>query len=188
MSSPAPIKPHDGWLKQVGLDLSLTAVAQVIAVVLADCADPGTNIARVGADDLAPDTGMAPATIHEALMQLVARGHLRSFSRRGNASAFQFVRRARPITRRPRAAQPPAQMFPFPAARQPRLVREIVAEMLVRPQYAAEAWLQAELLKQHRALRKKGFSGPVAGREIQMLEGVIRRALWRAVLSPDEPA
>ena len=164
MSSPAPA-PHKAWLEQVALDLALTAVAQVIAVVLADCADPGTNIARVGPDDLAPDTGMAPATIREALMQLIARGHLRSLSRRGNASAFQFVRRARPITRRPRAAQPPAQMFPFPASRQPGLVREIVAEMLVRPQHAAEAWLQAELLKQHRTLRRRGFSDAVVRRD-----------------------
>jgi Family of unknown function (DUF6074) len=187
MSSPAP-NPHSGWLNQVGLDVGLTAAAQVIAVVLADCADPGTNIARVGADDLAPDTGMAPATIHEALMQLVARGHLRSLSRRGNASAFQFVRRVRPITRRARAARPAAQMYPFPAARQPRLVREIVAEMIVRPQQAAEAWLQAELLKQHRALRRKGFSAPVVSLEIKTLEGAVRRALWRAILSPDEPA
>jgi hypothetical protein len=187
MSSPAP-DSHSAWLTQVGLDLGLTATAQVIAVVLADCADPGTNIARVGADDLAPDTGMAPPTIHEALMQLVARGHLRSLSRRGNASAFQFVRRARPITRRPRAAQPPAQMFPFPAARQPRLVREIVAEMLVRPQHAAETWLQAELLKRRRALCRKGFSAPVVSLEIQALESAVRRALWRAVLSQDEPA
>jgi hypothetical protein len=187
MSSPAP-NPHSGWLNQVGLDIGLTAAAQVIALVLADCADPGTNIARVGADDLAPDTGMAAATIQEALMQLVARGHLRSLSRRGNASAFQFVRRVRPITRRPRTAQPPAQMYPFPAARQPKLVREIVAEMLVRPQHAAETWLQAELLKQHRALRRRGFSAPVASLEIQALENAIRRALWRAVLSPDEPA
>jgi hypothetical protein len=187
MSSPAP-NPHGAWLTQVGLDLGLTAAAQVIAVVLADCADPGTNIARVGANDLAPDTGIAPATIHEALMQLVARGHLRSLSRRGNASAFQFVQRARPITRRRRAAHPPAQMFPFPAARQPGLVREIVAEMLVRPQHAAEKWLQTELLKQRRALHKKGFSAPVVSLEIQALEGAVRRALWRAVLSPDEPA
>jgi hypothetical protein len=187
MSSPAP-NPHSAWLKQVGLDLGLAAAAQIIAVVLAACADPGTNIARVGADDLAPDTGMTPATINEALMQLAARGHLRSLSRRGNASAFQFIQRARPITRRPRAAQPPAQMFPFPASRRPNLVREIVAEMLIRPQQAAEAWLQAELLKQHRALRKRGFSDTVVRHEIQTLEGVVRRALWRAVLSPDEPA
>ena len=187
MSSPAPA-PHKAWLEQVALDLALTAVAQVIAVVLADCADPGTNIARVGAADLAPDTGMTPAAIQEALAQLVARGHLRSLSRRGNASAFQFIRRARPITRRTRAAHPPAKMFPFPASRQPGLVREIVAEMLVRPQKAAEAWLQAELLKQHRALHRRGFPAAVVAREVQALEGVIRRALWRAVLSPDEPA
>jgi hypothetical protein len=187
MSSPAP-NPHSGWLNQVGLDLGLTAAAQVIAVVLADCADPGTNIARVGADDLAPELGMTPATIHEALMHLVARGHLRSFSRRGNASAFQFVRRVRPVTRRPRAAQPPAQMLPFPAARRPGLVREIVAEMLARPQRAGEAWMQTELLKQHRALRRKGFSLPVVSAEIQQLEAAVRRALWRAVMWPDEPA
>jgi Family of unknown function (DUF6074) len=188
MSSPAPIKPHDGWLKQVGLDLSLTAVAQVIAVVLADCADPGTDIARIGADALAAPTGMKAVQVREALMLLVDRGHLRSLSLRGNAEAFQFIRRRRPITRRAHVPKPPTQVFPFPPASQRGLVREIVGEMLIRPQQAAETWLQAELLKQRRSLRKKGFPQPVVIREIQTLEVAVRRGLWRAVLVPDEPA
>jgi Family of unknown function (DUF6074) len=188
MSSPAPTKPHDAWLKQCALDFALTALAQVLAVVLADCADPGRDIARVGPDDLAKDMGQPSSLLAEAFAHLVARGHLRSVPRRDGSSAYQFVQRARPITRRARAALPPAEVVLFPPASQRGLVREIVGEMLVRPQQAAEAWLQAELLRQQRTLRRKGFSAPVVSREIQTLEGVVRRALWRAVLSPDEPA
>jgi hypothetical protein len=188
MSSPAPIKPHSAWLKQVGLDLALSAVAQVIAVVLADCADPGTDIVRVGASALAEPTGMKAAQVREALTLLVDRGHLRSLSLRGSAEAFQFVRRPRPITRRTRAPKASLQVFPFPPARQHNLVREIVAEMLIRPRQAAETWLQAELLKQRRALHRKGFPKDVVDRECKTLEAAVRRGLWRAVLVPDEPA
>jgi hypothetical protein len=187
MSSVAP-DPHSGWLNQVGLDFVLTPVAQVIAIVLVQLADPGTNIARVGAGNLAEPTGMKAEQVHEALTQLVDRGHLRSLSRRGTASAYQFVQRARPIVRWPRPRQAPPQVFAFPPSRRPKLVREIVAEMLVRPQQAAETWLRAELVRQHRALVRKGIVGPSVTHEIEALEAAVRRGLWRAVLAPDEPA
>jgi hypothetical protein len=166
MSSPAPDKPHSAWLKQVAADFSLGAVAQVIAVVLTDCADPGTNIARVGAESLAPPAGMTTAQVHEALAVLVDRGHARRISLRGGAEAFQFVRRLVPITRRKGRSNPVLLILPFPPSRQKKLVREIVAEMLVRPQQAAETWLQAELLK---------FAGPVVRCEIEALEAAVRR-------------
>jgi Family of unknown function (DUF6074) len=186
MSSPAP-DPHNAWLNQVGCDFALTPVAQVIAIVMVQFSDPGTNIVRVGAGDLANPTGMRADQVHEALVQLIDRGHLRSLSRRGSASAYQFIQRARPIVRRPRAQQNPPQVFAFPPSRQTKLVREIVAEMLVRPQQAAEAWLQAELGRQRRTLARKGIAGPTVTREIESLQAAVRRGLWRAVLAPDEP-
>jgi hypothetical protein len=187
MSSPSP-DPHSGWLNQVALDFALTAVTQVIATVLVDFADPGSNIARVGPASLAKPTGIALSDVVEALSQLVDRGHLRSLSRRGNAGAYQFIQRARPITQRARAPRPPLQVFPFPPASRSTLVREIVAEMLVRPQRGAETWLKAELGRQRGALRRAGFARPVIAREIEALEAAVRRGLWRAVLVPDEPA
>jgi hypothetical protein len=185
MSSPAP-DPHSGWLNQVALDFELTAVTQVIATVLVDFAALGTDVARVGPASLAKPTGIALSDVVEALSQLVDRGHLRSLSRRGSAGAYQFIQRARPITRR--AARPPLQVFPFPPASRTRLVREIVAEMLVRPQQAAETWFKAELGRQRGALRRAGFAKPVIAREIEALEAAVRRGLWLAVLVPDEPA
>jgi Family of unknown function (DUF6074) len=187
MSSPAT-DPHSGWLNQVALDFSLTAVTQVIATVLVDFAGPGTNIARVGPASLAKPTGIALSEVIEALSQLVDRGHLRSLSRRGNAGAYQLIQRARPITRRTRAPLPPLQVYPFPPASRSALVREIVAEMLVRPQQAAETWLKAELGRQRSALRRAGFAKPVIAREVEALEVAVRRGVWRAVLVPDEPA
>jgi Family of unknown function (DUF6074) len=186
MDPPAP-ELHSAWLKQVTRDTVLTAVAHVIAVVLVRFADQGTNIARVSAASLAKPTGLASPQVQEALTLLCDRGHLRSLSRRGSASAYQFVQRVRPIVRRPRVA-PPLQVFPFPPSRRGKLVREIVAEMFVRPQQAAEAWLQSELQRQDRALARKGFAAPVIVREIAALDAAVRRALWRAVLAPDEPA
>jgi hypothetical protein len=186
MSSPAP-DPHSPWLNQVALDLVLTAVAQVIALVLVRFAYPGTSIVRASAASLAKPTGLTPLQVEEAITLLMGRGHLRSLPRRGNTSAYQFIQRARPIVRRPRP-KAPLQVFPFPPAARKNLVSEIVGEMLVRPQQAGETWLQGELRRQRRNLARKGFEAPVVAREIDALEAAVRRGLWRAVLVPDEPA
>jgi hypothetical protein len=187
-SSVDPSAPdlHNAWLNQVTADPALTVIAQVIAVVLVRFADR-TNISQMSAASLAVPTNLPINQIDEALKLLVDRGHLRSLSRRGKARAFQFVQRARPIVRRTRA-QPPVQVFPFPAAARRDVVREVVTEMLVRPHQAAEVWLKAELQRQRRSLARKGFAPETIGREIEVLEAAIRRALWRAVLMSDEGA
>jgi hypothetical protein len=180
------LAPHSGWLNQVARDSVLSAVAQVIAVVLVRFADLGTNISQMSPASLAVPTGLPPQQINEALKLLVDRGHLRSLSRRGKAGAFQFVQRARPITSRQRTKLS-SQVLPFPAAARRDVVREIATEMLVRPNHAAEGWLRLELQRQCRALARKGIAPQIVVREIETLESAVRRALWRAVLMQDDP-
>jgi Family of unknown function (DUF6074) len=186
MDPPAP-DVHSAWLNQVARDSALTAVAQVIAVVLVRFADPGTNISQMGAASLAIPTGLTPVQVSDALALLVDRGHLRSLFRRGRASAYQFVQRVRPVVRRS-GTKVPREVLPFPSAARRNLVREIVTEMLVRPRRAAETWLQGELRRQRSALARNGFAAEVVAREIETLEAAVRRALWRAVLMAEEPA
>jgi hypothetical protein len=165
----------------------LTAVAQVIAVVLVRFADIGSNLSQMSAASIAIPTGLAPNEIDEALELLTDRGHVCVLSgRRGKARAFQFVQRARPIIRKPKT-KPPSQVFPFPAAARRDVVREISAEMLVRPHQAAETWLKVELQRQRRALARKGFAADIVDREMAALESAVRRAVWRAVLMSNEP-
>jgi hypothetical protein len=140
---------------------------------------------RIGPASLTGPTGIALSDVVEAFAQLIDRGHLRSLSRRGKAEAYQFIQRARPVVRPARARRPPVQIFPFPTASRSALVREIVGEMLVRPQQRAERWLKAELNRQRGELRRAGFVDPVIAREIDALEAAVRRGLWRAVLMSD---
>jgi hypothetical protein len=140
MDLPAP-DLHSAWLNQVASDSVLTAVGQVIAVVLVRFAEHGTNISQMSGASLAVPTGLPPQQINEALQLLTDRGHLRVLpGRRGKARAFQFVQRARPIVRKPKTKSSP-QVFLFPAAARRDVVREISTEILVRPHQAAEAWL-----------------------------------------------
>jgi hypothetical protein len=77
-----------------------------------------------------------------------------------------------------------AVVIPFPARARPHFVNRHASRMAALSASASENHLAHQVEIQRAALTRKGADPLLIEREMKMLEGAIRAALWRHVLTP----
>lgn len=84
--------------------------------------------------------------------------------------------------------QPPAVILPFPLTRRVVFVKRLAEQVLKRQLEDGKKHLAAQLRRQAKSLRHKGFDDDVVERQITSLDRAVRAQMWRFMLGADVPA